>query len=1053
MVRIGLFVLATLLLASLWLSRRAPESPLPSAITSAGADVIGTLAWTIKPFRPGLLDVEAAAPDLSRPVEVPFALLRAEGAVGSVQFDSQTRHASLRLDSGATLAFAMEGIPVAMQHVGGGRYVIAFRGMPRNDLWMIEWQPANGGTTSFRVERTGVDYVLFRGGHFDGQWLHWVIYDNRSAKNYLRRYGLFAGRWRQEGDDLELPSLEDPAGTHYEMEPGLSLFGGAERLWIVGGTLEARVEGRQVRSRRFPECERVLEAVPTSKGVAVLCNRKVVDDRGVYVILSPGAAPQFIAPDRGVPWRLAWDAIQGRAEVQLARDARAYAELLEHDLSRAQNSGMLDFGSDNIEGRVAWSQIYYLNGLMDALYLARRDDHAYEVFVPLARRLRLRLELEIRLLDRLLGEEYGLRTRAFTHDRSLALFAVQSSRLLLLFDRYRAQFPDASPLSHHEALRRQVSGLQGHIEVLAQAGETEKWLPRGQHHLRWPRGSAFYFDGLAVPYNHQNEWAYAAFESARAQGLNRRDTNLEPQREIIRHFIRHLAPAQSFPAARDWHYWWGHAYDGYGPDAGRSVHTPEYAGDRSAAWISFRTIDLMSVLAGLDFMPELDATKLRESARRKIQGGEVYPFAARALADAGMKPGLTRAVAIKYARAGSPWEFANQPWALAMLPAGAEEEDVHSEHLNAVVLNRYPAISQVPPGTPAAATALLDYLAMALPYNTGQMLKHAGNELGGKFLAWNLAYDLRAALLGYEHTRDPRYLHLFETAADAVLRVRDNRLGKVDDLRRRPAKAWGSNRYSDGKRQWIAWDAFAGMAAYPLARYCTLAATSRPAAAARCADYRTAAEDALAEYAPYWREDPKSGGGYYLDPYLNDVAPLNHMLSLGLVHLELQRLPGAARHRDRAEKLARFFRHHWKWGADGGVEWEYWAGARQEGHRSSAPEDVTHAQINLHFAFECHGQKIVFSERDMQGLAKTLGNRIMRDGRDWAENIGGGGALIASGLHEGLAGWAVMDRFQPGLRAKMHAFMRNNPRAFPLGPFSYATGPIATALSLQEMRP
>lgn len=31
----------------------------------------------------------------------------------------------------------------------------------------------------------------------------------------------------------------------------------------------------------------------------------------------------------------------------------------------------------------------------------------------------------------------------------------------------------------------------------------------GNAHLRWPYGSAFYFDGLAVPYKHQNEWAYA----------------------------------------------------------------------------------------------------------------------------------------------------------------------------------------------------------------------------------------------------------------------------------------------------------------------------------------------------------------------------------------------------------------------------------------------------------------------------------------------------------------------------------------------------------------
>jgi hypothetical protein len=238
------------------------------------------------------------------------------------------------------------------------------------------------------------------------------------------------------------------------------------------------------------------------------------------------------------------------------------------------------------------------------------------------------------------------------------------------------------------------------------------------------------------------------------------------------------------------------------------------------------------------------------------------------------------------------------------------------------------------------------------------------------------------------------------------------------------------------------------MAAYPLVKYCVVA-RGTPGATRLCPQYRKVAEEALAEYEPYWRDDAVSGGGYYFDPYLKDIAPLNHMLTLGLVHIELQKL-GAGGHKERAVKLARFFRHNWKDRSNGSVEWEYWAGAQLEKNRSVTAEDVTHAQINVHFAYESYRVGNVITKNDMTKLAQTLLLNIRKNRGDWGADLAGGGHIIASGLHEGLMGWVILDEFGGGVAREIARFVMEYPESFPLGYFSYATGPIAIAYGMPE---
>lgn len=1051
-----MFATFAALVASLFLAacdgqsekNRASPHPVASPVVTLPEDVKLEASQPLATYRKQLVEDALVNPVIRGAVEVPFVVLHAGKAAATVEFDIATNHSALRMDDGHRIPLAPPGIPVALLDLGKDRMGAIVRSLPENELLLADWTKPSTGMRFTKVKRLGVEFLMFRAALFHEGVLNLVVYDNNAAKNYLRRLRLEGNQWVAVGLELELPTLEDPAGTHYEMEPPIFLFGEKDGLRIVAGTLDAKVEGDKIAIQRIDDCEKVLEAIATPSGVGMICNRKKVDVLGAYTVVHPeGRTPEVLPLSQGIPWKLSWDEAAAKLIWRKAIDALSYGEMMEYDIQRGQNGGMLELGSNNVEGRIAWSQIYYLNGFIDAIYLTRREQQAFDVFYPLLEKLRLRIELEVRLMDRQLGSPQGLRTRAFTKDRSPALFGVQTSRALLLLTRYVEEFPDAPPLINLRKLEREVRLLQEHIEVLADAGEDANWLAPGTRHLRWPKGSAFYYDGMPVPYNHQNEWAYSILDAHRVAGGKTNDPTVEVQREIIRHFIRKLGKDGRFPEPMAWDYWWGYAYDGYDKASGRSINTPSYVGDKSPAWISFRTIDLTSVLAARGYVAEV-AHGFEASARDLIMRGEVYPFAARSLAMDGTRPGYRFSVAHKYARSGAPWEIANVPWVLATLPAEKEAEDPHSYRLSEKIIGRLPSISGAVGDPRQADQLLLDYFAIALPYNASMATREAGRELGGKYVAWNLAYDMRAAILSYERTKDVRFLVPFEHAAGKLIAMRDDRLGIVDDLRGRPAKSWGSNRYSTDKQKWVAWDAFAGMAAYPLAKYCVVARGTL-GATRLCPQYRKVAEEALAEYEPYWRDDVASGGGYYVDPYLKDIAPLNHMLTLGLVHLELQKL-GVGGHKDRAVKLARFFRHNWKNRNNGSVEWEYWAGAQLEKNRSVMAEDVTHAQINVHFAYESYKAGNVITKNDMVKLAQTLLLNVRKNQGDWGADLAGGGQIIGSGLHEGLMGWVILDEFGSGVAGEIARFVMEYPASFPLGYFSYATGPIAIAYGLPE---
>lgn len=544
----------------------------------------------------------------------------------------------------------------AIDDSAGG--VLITRNHPENDLSVVTLdRRGERAARPMRVEVTAGSAPMLRAAMLRDGVLHLVYYDNPTLQNYLARYVRRPQGYVAVGDPEPLPSFEDPSGGTYEMIPAVFLVQNRNSAHLIAGTLQATINDGPVTTERIENCTRALEAIATPQGPVTLCAQRT--ERG------PGAPFELHGPDglplpaidaaSGIPFGL--HTADGEVRLRFASSPRSLAAMLRFDLQRT-NAGWLEYGTDNVEGRIPWSQIYYLNGFLDFLLLADDVPGRWKAFAPVLAGMRTRLDQELPTAMR--HWQHGrYATRAFTVDRSPALFAVQTSRLLLVADRYATELRGTRRLPEARSLRAAVATLAGHIEILTRRGQDPRWLSPGTPHLKWPKGSAFPFDGLNVPYNHQNEWAYAlarVTSSERSSGV---------ARAIVSHFLQRVAPAGRLPRTGTWDYWWGQAYDGWTKADGVSTNTPEYPGDHIAAGMSFRSIDTMSALAVAPMLDRATRSHLRSSAARLIRRDKLYPFVNYELRRAGSEVRLPTAVARRYLRVSSPWELQNAAWAYA----------------------------------------------------------------------------------------------------------------------------------------------------------------------------------------------------------------------------------------------------------------------------------------------------------------------------------------------------------------------------------------------------
>lgn len=527
------------------------------------------------------------------------------------------------------------------------------------DALTIQYEHAGRRVTMPFAPNEGTQ-PIFRAAASFGGTLDLVYFDNIRQANLLYSVTASGGSIVAARPELRLPSFEDPTGGTYEMIPKVFVFKNAEKATSIaaGPVLLELQDGEIVTNDRQDNCSQIIEAVHSGRGFAALCrNMQAESVEKVYSIRQTGslAAPDYDGADPIFDLRIDGDKIVFRR----VTDAASLQALLGWELRNAMQGGWMQYGISNTESRIPWDQIYYLNGLIDLLDLARDHGAMRAHVAPYRDSLVQRIDEEIAYLaEHWIDGRY--KTRAFSVDRSPQLFAVQTSRLLLLLDRLRGSavledHPDA-----YFDLHRSVHCLADHIEALSTDPQPEGWMFRDAPYLKWPRGSAFYFDGLNVPYNHQNEWAYAVLSTPRSLACPQSE---EAAGNILSFFLNRESFSGLLPAHGVWQYWWGQAYDGWDARDALSINLPEYGGDLITAWISFRSIDIMSLLSHGRDLPEHVRHNLIASAQGLLADGKLYPFVNYALREHDDDVVLNPVATMIYARAASSWEFQNMAWA------------------------------------------------------------------------------------------------------------------------------------------------------------------------------------------------------------------------------------------------------------------------------------------------------------------------------------------------------------------------------------------------------
>lgn len=586
---------------------------------------------------------------------MPFTDFSSAGHTARLLFRPSTLRSAIEIDGDRRIEFPRTGVALKLVDLGADRFAVFFCEIYSNRLFLYEAGPR--GLNERYLRGGSRAELMFREAVVHDGALVAVLYDSDLRQNQLVTLDPSGDGDVTVVPDAILPSIQDPGGATYEQNASVFLLPTRDVLWVVAGTLvQAIGEGGPATEQRLAGCLRAQEAVLSPAGEPVILCVAQEDQSSAFKLIE---VRDGIPQARPIETNALVMNLRPNGEYDTVRDADGVARALRADLMRNHGSGVMELGSNNVEGRVPWSQIYFLNGLMDLVLTARADAQSADRFGPLVADAKRRIDIEMYVLNRLLSDRDFL-TEGFTVNRAPVLYAVQTSRLLLLFNRYARELRNGARLSTHQELADLTLTLRGHIDVVT----TESPQMRADRpYLYWPRGSAAYFDGLNVPYNHQNEWAYAVTDTLSgrtritAEDRDARDASIA----MVDTFLDEVAPQGTMPQSGEWPYWWGRARNPWTEADDVSVNTRAYRGDTLVSFISFRTIDVMSVLAVKGAEP------LGASIETLIRTGKVYPFAAASFVKYGFIPRIEQRVALHYARASAPWDTQSAVWALASL--------------------------------------------------------------------------------------------------------------------------------------------------------------------------------------------------------------------------------------------------------------------------------------------------------------------------------------------------------------------------------------------------
>ncbi len=360
-------------------------------------------------------------------------------------------------------------------------------------------------------------------------------------------------------------------------------------------------------------------------------------------------------PDEGIPWGLYWK--DGQATYHMATAKEQYRKLFLYDLARMPFSGGMSFGSNNLEGRIAWAQVYYLNGMMSVVGGA-----AKALFDAPPAGLRERVLQEVQLIADLCENSYpGYLVKRYSLDREPLESVLHLSRIASVLVRAKETSGFQLKQSCMSSLKRRLAAFDGTLEDPMKIELGKQKLP----YLRLRKGIPFWADGMNVPYNYVSAYAEGVLALGADEGTKKQ---LGKMLEVVRQLERLDGP--QYP--RTWRYCGGICDEGWKREDAISVNAPSWAGNGKAlAHVSYRTMDARAILELARARPGSVDRRLVKHFHELTSTGWLLPSMNEVFSKSGPIALISPDVARRYARSSAPWEIQSAVWALNQLALDA----------------------------------------------------------------------------------------------------------------------------------------------------------------------------------------------------------------------------------------------------------------------------------------------------------------------------------------------------------------------------------------------
>lgn len=353
----------------------------------------------------------------------------------------------------------------------------------------------------------------------------------------------------------------------------------------------------------------------------------------------------------GIPWGIC--RLKGVPVYRLAKTGPEYIQVFNYDLNRMWHGGIMEYGANNLEGRIAWSQVYYLHGLLSIL--SGQVPHlAPDKNGILQRRVKDELQLVISLSEK---EYPGYRVKRYSIDREPLLFALHLGRIATLLVRSQKMKGLFIPGDYLEKIQQEMLSLQSTVEEKYFCIFNQKRLP----YLKYRTGYPFWADGANVPYNYVSGYVEGLLMLAKDKVVLKWLCNLLDY--ILLNEFNNKLPYL-------WRYWGGVGDIGWQEDSKTSLNTLSYSGNKNAyAHISYRTMDARALIVMFNLFPKRRLLTLINHFRFLVENGWLYPSLNELLSIAGNRVTLNEYVCKRYARSSSVSDIQNQVWAIDQLIA------------------------------------------------------------------------------------------------------------------------------------------------------------------------------------------------------------------------------------------------------------------------------------------------------------------------------------------------------------------------------------------------